>query len=267
MDRATEQELDHIYDTLEEGDTEHALEEAEELARRFPQDSDALLALAAARFEADLPREAVQSVEAARDAGVRDETLALGIEGSSRYELGELERARECFERLLELEPERAEAWYDLSCTAEHLGDSEAAARSEQKAAELDPENFFLAPRRTPEQFDEILQQAIETLPEELQEQLEQVPVVVQPLPPRQMLGETGISPDTLGLFVGENNQERSVLNSPTTPQALMLFQRNIERMSVDDEELVEQIHVTLYHELGHLLGWEEEDLEEHGLA
>jgi predicted Zn-dependent protease with MMP-like domain len=266
MDRATEEQLDHIYDTLEEGDVEHALEEAEGLAREHPRDSDTLLALAAARFESELYRQALESVVQARGVGVQDETLALGIEGSCHYELGELEMGRECFEKLVELDPERAEAWYDLSCTAEHLGDAVTAARAERKAAELDPDNFSVARRHTPEEFDDILQQAIEALPDELQEQLEEVPVVVQPLPTREMLGENGISPDTLGLFVGDNQLEESVLNAPTEPQALLLFQRNIERLAMDDEDLVEQIHVTLYHELGHLLGWEEEDMEEHGL-
>ena len=266
MNRATDDELDEIYNTLEDGDIERAIEQAQALVGRFPQDAESHLALAAARFEADEPRHALETIGQARALGVSDEPLALGIEGSSHYELGEFEAARACFEKLLAIDPDRAEAWFDLSCAAEHLGDTETATKAESRASELDSENYGIAPRRSPEEFDEILQQAIERLPEEFQDQLESTPVVVQPLPTKEMMGEGGISPDTLGLFVGENNHEQSVLHSPTSPQCLFLFQRNIERIALDDEDLVEQIHITLYHELGHLLGWEEEDMEEHGL-
>jgi predicted Zn-dependent protease with MMP-like domain len=265
-ERATEEELDQIYNTLEDGDVEQALGEAETLANRYPRDPDSHLALAAARFESDLPRLALETVVKARALGVEDEALALGLEGSAHYELAEFEMARDCFEQLLRLEPERADAWIDLACAAEHLGDAETAERADRKAAELDPESYSVPLRVTQEQFDEYLHQAIEALPDEFQEQLEEVPIVVQPLPGRDMMGEGGISPDTLGLFVGQNLNERSVMRTPETPEAFFLFQRNLERISMDEEDLVEQIHITLYHELGHLLGWEEEDMEEHGL-
>jgi predicted Zn-dependent protease with MMP-like domain len=266
MDRARDEELDEIYDALENGDVEKALAEAEALASRYPRDSDSRLALAAARFEADLPRLALETVIQARALGVEDEGLALGVEGSAHYELGELEMARGCFEELVKLEPERAEAWFDLACAAEHLGDTEAADRAELRAVELDPESFSPPLRLTQEEFDHYLEEAINQLPDEFQEQLEQVPVIVQPLPGREMLGEGGISPDTLGLFIGQPMTERSTFNPAGAPEAFFLFQRNLERMAQDEDDLREQIHITLYHELGHLLGWEEEDMEPRGL-
>ena len=50
-------------------------------------------------------------------------------------------------------------------------------------------------------------------------------------------------------------------------PNTIYLFQRNIERVARDREDLVEQIRITLYHELGHYLGFEEEDMDGLGLA
>ena len=50
-------------------------------------------------------------------------------------------------------------------------------------------------------------------------------------------------------------------------PPRIHLFQRNLERFAVDREELQEEIAVTLYHELGHYLGLDEEELEELDLA
>src|SRR5688500_6733060 len=99
-ERATDEELDQIYNRLEEGEVEEALKHAEALVNRYPRDSDSLLALAAARLESELPRLALETVVRARDLGVEDTALALGIEGSAHYELGEFEMAKGCFEEL-----------------------------------------------------------------------------------------------------------------------------------------------------------------------
>jgi predicted Zn-dependent protease with MMP-like domain len=45
-----------------------------------------------------------------------------------------------------------------------------------------------------------------------------------------------------------------------------VLYQRNLERFARDREELVEQIRITLLHEVGHFLGLDEEQLRERGL-
>ena len=49
-------------------------------------------------------------------------------------------------------------------------------------------------------------------------------------------------------------------------PSSIGLFQRNLERYARDREELLEEIRVTLLHEVGHFLGLDEEQLRELGL-
>jgi predicted Zn-dependent protease with MMP-like domain len=46
-------------------------------------------------------------------------------------------------------------------------------------------------------------------------------------------------------------------------PPTIHLFRRNLERIATDADDLAEQITITLYHELGHYLGMEEDELEE----
>jgi predicted Zn-dependent protease with MMP-like domain len=53
----------------------------------------------------------------------------------------------------------------------------------------------------------------------------------------------------------------------PTRPNSIYVFQRNLERIAKDRADLIEQIRITLYHELGHYLGFEEEDMDDLGLA
>jgi predicted Zn-dependent protease with MMP-like domain len=47
----------------------------------------------------------------------------------------------------------------------------------------------------------------------------------------------------------------------------MYLFQKNLERAAASREELEEEIRITVLHEIGHHLGWDEEELEARGLA
>jgi len=46
----------------------------------------------------------------------------------------------------------------------------------------------------------------------------------------------------------------------------IVLYRRNLERLSRDPDHLLEEIVTTLYHELGHYLGWDEEEVAQRGL-
>ena len=47
----------------------------------------------------------------------------------------------------------------------------------------------------------------------------------------------------------------------------MSLFKKNLEKVSRTRAELVEQIQITVKHEVGHYLGLDEDDLERLGLA
>jgi predicted Zn-dependent protease with MMP-like domain len=49
-------------------------------------------------------------------------------------------------------------------------------------------------------------------------------------------------------------------------PSSIALFQRNLERFARDREELLEEIRITLLHEVGHFLGLDEDRLRDLGL-
>ena len=44
-------------------------------------------------------------------------------------------------------------------------------------------------------------------------------------------------------------------------PSSIVLFQRNLERFARSRAELIEEIGVTLVHEVGHFLGLDEDEL------
>jgi predicted Zn-dependent protease with MMP-like domain len=100
-------------------------------------------------------------------------------------------------------------------------------------------------------------------MPAELRARAEEVPVVFFPRPTEEMLDE-GLEEDLLGLFVGENRMEE---DPEAMPPEILLFLDNLwDYAEGDREAFEEEVRVTYYHELGHYLGLEEDDLFDRGL-
>lgn len=103
-------------------------------------------------------------------------------------------------------------------------------------------------------------------LPREMARQAAEVPVVMLPRPTKAMVRDDGIDPDLLGLFVGPSCAEGIDSGDPLPPE-ILLFLENLWDYAEGDEEIFrEEVRVTYYHELGHYLGLEEDDLEDRGL-
>jgi len=150
----------------------------------------------------------------------------------------------------------------------ELAGDFEASDRCYSRWCELGGRDTLPLLRVPPEEFDEIIAKAIRELPEQHREALESVEVIVEPVPSIEHvrgsdLGQT--PPSMLGLFDGASMLERDP-EAPEPPPRIFLFQRNIELAAHDMRDLAEQVEITLLHELGHLLGFDEEGVAELGL-
>jgi predicted Zn-dependent protease with MMP-like domain len=74
------------------------------------------------------------------------------------------------------------------------------------------------------------------------------------------------LSPDLLGLHVGPDQVRRSHLDVPSV-HAIFLFRRNLLRVCADREELAHEVRITVQHEVAHMLGFEEDDMDDLGLA
>jgi len=66
-------------------------------------------------------------------------------------------------------------------------------------------------------------------------------------------------------MYDGEAENEEAP--SMELPPIIYLFQRNLERACEDESELTEQVRITLYHEIGHFLGFDEDGVDAMGLA
>lgn len=136
------------------------------------------------------------------------------------------------------------------------------------------------------ERFDRLLEDVLAGVPERVRALLEEVPLIVEDAPSRQLLDdlarEAGEDPaewddETLcGLHTGVANTERSVEQDAELPSQVTLFRKGIiaeaggweapeEDPNAADDAVYEQIRITLLHELGHQFGLDEEDLRELG--
>jgi predicted Zn-dependent protease with MMP-like domain len=147
-------------------------------------------------------------------------------------------------------------------------GDCAAADACFAEAARLDPDHFEVPEAMTPSEFEATVDRALAGLPAEFLRQMGDLPILIEDVPSAALLGTLEEpTPDLLGLFVGTPLTERSTRDLPGVPDAIYLFKRSLERLCVSREELVEEIRVTLLHEIGHFLGMDEDDLDEAGYA
>ena len=255
--------LEAAWSALEEGLPEEALELLEEAEPDAPRWACAALSYLdlGAYTEAD-------RMAARAEAAAADDPDVLLASGEVHLSAWRIERARKAYERLAECAPSR-EGLERLALCLDLLGDEPGADRALTRAADLDPEGRPRAPRLEPAEFEAVVVRAVDDLPPEFQAALGRVAIVIDPVPGIGAVVGDGreTPPDLLGLFVGTPLVEESTEASLQLPPTVYLFQRNLERGVATAEELIEEIRVTLYHELGHALGFDEEGVEEMGLG
>ncbi len=116
----------------------------------------------------------------------------------------------------------------------------------------------------TREEFTKVVEEVMDSLPQEFRERIRNVAVLVEDLPPDQEPLQPG-KPSVLrlGLFHGVPMTHKSVFQLPAGPDYVVLYQKNIERVSRNEAEVRRQIRQTVIHEFGHYFGMTEEQLKD----
>lgn len=122
--------------------------------------------------------------------------------------------------------------------------------------------------RLTPESFEELVVEVLDTMPPELLELLDNVDVVIEQWPSRRQLGRVGLEGGTLyGLYEGIPLTQRDSGYQLVAPDKITIFQRPIERTCVTPKQVAEQVRMTVIHEIAHHFGINEARLEQLGWA
>lgn len=110
----------------------------------------------------------------------------------------------------------------------------------------------------SPDEFEELVAEALDSLPPELSAQFRNVAVVVE--------DENDEEPDLLGLYEGVPLTERSEY-SGVLPDRISVYRIPLCLLAEDYDHLVEEVQVTVVHEFAHHVGIDDDRLHELGWA
>ncbi|MGH7598752.1 MAG: metallopeptidase family protein [bacterium] len=117
------------------------------------------------------------------------------------------------------------------------------------------------------QQFEALVLAELEALPEAFQEALENIAIVVEDWPDGATMREFGVRHrgDLFGAYLGTPLPERTADYGNTLPDKICIYQKPLENFCQSEDELREQVHITLLHEIGHYFGLDEDRLAELG--
>jgi predicted Zn-dependent protease with MMP-like domain len=108
------------------------------------------------------------------------------------------------------------------------------------------------------EWFEELVGLALDGIPAGLASHMDNVVVLVEEEPPRS-------DPHLLGVYDGIPLTERDSGYTFREPDRITLFRGPLTRMCRDADELVEEVRITVVHEVAHHFGIDDEQLHAWG--
>ncbi len=111
--------------------------------------------------------------------------------------------------------------------------------------------------------FEKIVRRALDELPENFKNALQNIEIVIEDRPDPEMLDELGLD-SLLGLYEGIPLPERE-MGDILLPDKISIYKEEILDLGVTGRELVEEIRITVLHEIGHYFGLDDETMEEMG--
>jgi predicted Zn-dependent protease with MMP-like domain len=116
-------------------------------------------------------------------------------------------------------------------------------------------------------EFDALVTQALQRIPQRFRAALENVEIVVEDWPDPGLMEEVTGDPDeqVYGLFTGRPLPERSFGDWGDLPSIIYLYRKPLEEDFPDPQELSREVEITLVHEIAHYMGFGEDILEEYG--
>jgi predicted Zn-dependent protease with MMP-like domain len=150
---------------------------------------------------------------------------------------------------------ERASVYHDRALCLDRLGRLDDADREFARAARLWPESHFVPLRLPSEEFDALVEHALDHIPAPFQKYLRQTVVTVEDYPPPD-----AEDPFVLGLYHGVPRPQRGAA-SQDDPDTIVIFKRSHEVTCPDRAKLEDEVVRTVVHEIAHHFGIEHEDM------
>jgi predicted Zn-dependent protease with MMP-like domain len=110
----------------------------------------------------------------------------------------------------------------------------------------------------SPEEFEGLVQQALDSVPAELLGLVENCVILIEDEPPPGMEG-------LLGLYDGVPLTERGDFYGGVLPDRILVFRLPTLAVCDTHEDVVEEVHITVVHEIAHHFGIDDDRLHELG--
>jgi predicted Zn-dependent protease with MMP-like domain len=108
------------------------------------------------------------------------------------------------------------------------------------------------------ERFEELVAEALDEVPEELLDLMDNVVILVEDDPP-------ATDPALLGVYEGYALTERGWDYSGVLPDRIIIYRNPILAICESDDDVVEEVAVTVVHEIAHHFGIDDKRLHELG--
>ncbi len=108
--------------------------------------------------------------------------------------------------------------------------------------------------------FEDLVARALDGVPTELADLMDNVVVLVEAEPPAE-------DPDLLGLYDGVPLTERDSNYTFREPDRIFIYRGPLTRMCETSEELVDEVRITVVHEIAHHFGIDDRALHDLGYA
>jgi len=206
---------------------------------------------------------------AAADAACKlapDDAMARVARAAALFDLCRVDEAEKIVAQAIDRDPRSADAWWLRGRIHTTRGDHDKADKAFERAVSVDGERFQPPFRIAEDQFARLIEEAMAELPEPIVKAMKNVDVIVEDLPEVEALKKSDppLSPSAVGLFDPEPLAPGAGKGQPVR---IFLYRKNLEITCGTEEEMVDEIGVTLLHEIGHHLGLDEDDLDQRGLS
>lgn len=117
------------------------------------------------------------------------------------------------------------------------------------------------------EEFQQLMEQAMESIPEAFKKRMENIVFLVEQFPSNTDLSRLNMKDGRylLGLYSGIPYSHRNTWYAGAMPDRIILFQQNIEAVCKTKEELVNKIKEVVIHEIAHYFGMDEKQIRDAG--
>ncbi len=115
------------------------------------------------------------------------------------------------------------------------------------------------------ERFEKLVEEAVASLPQKFKKHLQNIAIIIEPKPSREVYRKTGHSgfSTILGLYHGVPFKHRGPFYGNLPPDVIVIYQEPIENVCHSEEGIKKKVKEVVIHEIAHYFGFDDDELKE----